>query len=41
VREYYRLIEGRIRPSPLDGVIASDGKKSTLGAPEPRAQVSE
>ncbi|HEX5073814.1 MAG TPA: Crp/Fnr family transcriptional regulator [Gemmatimonadaceae bacterium] len=36
-REYDRLIEGRIRPSPLDGVVASKGTKSTLGAPEPRA----
>jgi CRP-like cAMP-binding protein len=31
--EYDRLLDGRASPSPLDGVVASDGKTSLLGPP--------
>ena len=40
-REYDRLIEGRTGASPLDGLVTSAGKKSTVGAPEPRTELDE
>jgi len=33
VNEYDRLLEGRSIGSPLDGLVISDGKRSTLGPP--------
>jgi CRP-like cAMP-binding protein len=39
--EYDRLIEGKRSPNPLDAVVASDGKKSTVGSPNPRSDAME
>jgi len=33
--EYDRLLDGKVGPSPLDGIVVSDGRKSILGSPEP------